>query len=1332
MGVRSTGRYGLWAVMAMLALSDHALRAQQAEVGADAGRVPLTVDASDADGDTLKYEWKQVGGPKARIEAPDQPRTFFLPTEPGEYIFEIRVSDGHETVSDRVTYVVKPPNQPPIAQIDAPAKAAFGETVRLDGSPSRDPDGKVIRYRWRQAGGPKVVLAEEKWAGREIEFKPPEAGDYAFELEVFDGKAWSAPARANFNVAQPNRKPRISIQTPRQEVELPGAHIPSGTESKIEPKPESKIEPQAEPKTESKVEPGMEQTAEPAAEPKTTEKKPPKANAMPIADAGKGRTIKLGEEIVLDASGSSDPLGEELTYRWEQKAGEGPVLRELRHDPTSAKPGRRGPDHCPVWRCRPTEPGTYEFVLEVSAGKGGKRKALATVAWKVEGGEAASPNRPPVLDVPAFAMGKVGQEVRIEAAVSDPENDPVDVVWTPLDPIDLKIPPAALAQRTLVFTPEKKGTYVFGVMAQDGHGKSEPRQVEIKVSGSAPVIAVAKPDTPVEAKPEGKPNRAPLAAVKPLEKPIAVRSLGQLDGTSSSDEDGDKLTYRWRVVEGAERVALEVVDQPRLNVLGLAPGPVKIELTVNDGTADSPPALVDLEIKDAETPERTAVKPPVAKCALISTPPFQVGKPVEFSGARSTDPGGLPLIFRWKAIGANADHLEIPAEAGERLTLVPNRAGDYTIELRVGNGEVESEPVSVTFRVEEAKRKPIAAIAPIVPCEPGGKIVLDATPSQGARDKSLGYRWSCVSNPPEGKVSFGWSGAKRNKVEVVLPKAGEYVFELKVTEGDEESDPVRVTVQTRAPNQAPQASLVAIAGFSERDLERKVDLLKLPHILRGDSLVVEEGWPVILDASGSKDPDNGPQPLVCKWKLVSGPQPARPHSEGMQLRFDAPGPGTMVYEVTVFDGKNDSAPAQATLHVLKAKTLPVAIPRAYVSPPNAPPPATPPQPVVEIPVFRKNSKMEPNDPVLILDGQLSTYQAPATGDKGLRYIWKQIAGEDLLLKPEKLAKPRVGLLIYHPGQYRFMLIVNDGQHASRPALIDVIVKDPSLEHAERPAAGKHEPRQDDFRPAPGTGAESNSGDALKAAEEKLRSEAEEKLKNDEPAAPGSKGQMNARSGPDEHAEIDEKTEDEGALLPPPKDAQPPSPVAKETVVPDRVSFSEPQDEDSRVVAGGGPGPVRAAFPAKTSNATPPAAPAATGTKDAPEVAGLPNLELVPGEVTARVERMIRKGYREEDPVFQRYRKRAEALAFRAGPESQGELLALLRERDEDLRAAAALALVQRGICSVPALIEVLEDRAHPGRAEAHWALRHLSQQSFPPDAVEWKKWYSALASGDTP
>ena len=67
-----------------------------------------------------------------------------------------------------------------------------------------------------------------------------------------------------------------------------------------------------------------------------------------------------------------------------------------------------------------------------------------------------------------------------------------------------------------------------------------------------------------------------------------------------------------------------------------------------------------------------------------------------------------------------------------------------------------------------------------------------------------------------------------------------------------------------------------------------------------------------------------------------------------------------------------------------------------------------------------------NDPnILILDGRRSRAVNGA-----LTFRWAQISGDDLKLQPAQLAKDRVGMRIFVPGDYRFQLIVSDGQLSS--------------------------------------------------------------------------------------------------------------------------------------------------------------------------------------------------------------------------------------------------------------------------------------------------------------
>ncbi|MBN2445278.1 MAG: hypothetical protein JXO22_01015 [Phycisphaerae bacterium] len=47
----------------------------------------------------------------------------------------------------------------------------------------------------------------------------------------------------------------------------------------------------------------------------------PVANTAPTADAGEDQTVTAGDTIVLNATGSSDPDGDPITYFWQQTEG---------------------------------------------------------------------------------------------------------------------------------------------------------------------------------------------------------------------------------------------------------------------------------------------------------------------------------------------------------------------------------------------------------------------------------------------------------------------------------------------------------------------------------------------------------------------------------------------------------------------------------------------------------------------------------------------------------------------------------------------------------------------------------------------------------------------------------------------------------------------------------------------------------------------------------------------------------------------------------------------------------------------------------------------------
>ena len=92
-------------------------------------------------------------------------------------------------------------NQPPIAQVTGPSSVAGGSEVTLEGSGSRDTDGSISRYQWRQTQGPTVAIVGEETAT--ARFTTPVVGAdtvLAFSLSVTDNQGASASASTRITV----------------------------------------------------------------------------------------------------------------------------------------------------------------------------------------------------------------------------------------------------------------------------------------------------------------------------------------------------------------------------------------------------------------------------------------------------------------------------------------------------------------------------------------------------------------------------------------------------------------------------------------------------------------------------------------------------------------------------------------------------------------------------------------------------------------------------------------------------------------------------------------------------------------------------------------------------------------------------------------------------------------------------------------------------------------------------------------------------------------------------------------------------------------------------
>lgn len=1136
------------------------------------GRVRLYIKAADPAGGKLTFRWEQVDGPPVKIADPAACKmivedgknkyvsdTYYVPTEAGTYKFKITVTaeDGRETPKI-LSREVRLATAPPVAVAGKDKAVIAGQTVVLNGIDSKAAPGmNITEWEWKIVQAPpKFKLDERKLKDRQVDFKAEEPGVYQFELRVFDGKRWSESARLMVTV-------KANLPIIVEDADVSPVEIPSRVH--VAPQPKQTV----------------------------------------TALAYPGKTIKVGELILLDGSASQADPKLNPSFLWEQvQKGAEPLIKSL--TPDRGKPfskDRVDSLNYWVWTCRPEQPGDYTFVLRIEyksegtnetakaesdpvvykvlpaetiaapaqktltaplpgaaveakivadkteyeagdmvkldgsssrviegkgkitdyvwgpvAGKlhpknwGGVRGPKVEFRADEEGqygvmlvvvsdtNERSQPaeisiqvgaaNKAPVIELPKSYEGEPGTKIPLEAKITDPQNDRVEVKWTCIDPNNISIPAELAKNSKLIFVPKAPGTYLFKFVATNAKGRSAEAQTQVgvKAPGGQPPTAVidgpktakigakvvlsgaksasspsgrtltynwsqvetegaAAPKIPAEfLGDKGKvweftptePGRyivglvvsdgtlkseqerfefAVAAEAKPpvakISGPASVKAGTPvvLSSADSSSPDGKELNaFRWtQARDGGPGIKLpsKAWREREFHFKPEQPGKyvLKLEVVDVDGNVSEPVAHT-IEVKGIN-------RPPNAVLEVLSKEPFTVGNEVVLSAHKSLDPQGAPLTFKWRQSAGST--LDLPAENVDKITVKPPAPGEYEFEVIVNNGDEDSVPIKKLFTVRAPNRLPVAVIAPITPCEPSEKITLDGTGSNDPDGDKLEYKWSLVSGP---EVHFGLRGDTKPKVEITLPKDGEYLFELKVFDGKEWSTPVRAAVKTIPPSVAPLADAVS-----------KV-------------IKAEENEEVLLDGSPSHNQDNSTRPLKYIWKPMEKIEITCDGPDKPTAHFVPKKAGLYSFQLKVASGKVESQPVKVEVEVLKAGSLPKAV--AVAAPLNG-----------QLPI-RVAQKNNPNDNnILVLNGDQSTVGSIAKeaalklGKKAdLTYKWCQEDGEDLGLKnAADLNKAHVGLRIFVPGIYHFSLTVNDGQNTSPKAKVEVrVVEDTGAEN----------------------------------------------------------------------------------------------------------------------------------------------------------------------------------------------------------------------------------------------------------------------------------------------
>jgi hypothetical protein len=369
-------------------------------------------------------------------------------------------------------------------------------------------------------------------------------------------------------------------------------------------------------------------------------------------------------------------------------------------------------------------------------------------------------------------------------------------------------------------------------------------------------------------------NTAPVANAGP-DQTVAVGSTVHLNGSASTDANGNPLSYSWTLlsVPSGSAAALTGANTVSPTFVADLAGEYTAQLIVNDGVTNSSPATVVIS---------TSSSVPVANAGPAQV--VRVGTLVQLTGAASTDQDGNPLTYAWS-------FLSVPTGSTAALsnpsivnpTFVADLTGIYVVQLIVKDGVVSSAPSTVTISTSQIL-PPTANAGPNETVELHSVVTLQGSGTD-PQNFPLTFQWSIVSAPTGSTAALSSSSIPDPMFSPDVK--GVYVVQLIVNDGFLNSFPSTVSITTGST--AP----VANAGANQ---------------------LVMVGATVTLNGSGSSD-SNG-NPLTYSWTLLTRPTGSAATLSGANTAmptFVADVAGAYVAQLIVNDGVTNSAPATVTV-----------------------------------------------------------------------------------------------------------------------------------------------------------------------------------------------------------------------------------------------------------------------------------------------------------------------------------------------------------------------------------------------------------------------------------